>query len=60
MGNYIKDDSSITRITSDYLSSYLQTNIFPHSYYDEICKYIKKADIDNDGYFKLLKFYHFF
>lgn len=46
-----KNEMSITsKVSSDALAAYIHRNVFPNCFYNEVCFYIEKADIDQDGF----------
>lgn len=44
------DTSLISKVSSEILSAYIHRHIFPTSFYNEVCYYLEKADIDQDGF----------
>ena len=39
-----------TKVSSETLAAFIHRNVFPNSYYNEVCFYVEKADIDQDGF----------
>jgi len=46
-----KPDNSLTsKVSSETLAAFIYRNVFPNCFYNEICYYVEKADIDQDGF----------
>ena len=46
-----KSDTTLTsKVSSEVLAAYIHRTVFPNGYFNEVCHYIEKADIDKDGF----------
>lgn len=46
----LKTEVSTSKVSCEALASYIHRTVFPNCFYNEVCFYTEKADIDQDGF----------